>query len=243
MSKLVWDDMSERAYETGVDHGVLYKWSGNEFIDGVAWNGLTNVDSDSEGFDVTPLYSGDVKSDIVSTDETRSGNISAYTYPEEFEPMIGSAEVIPGLRVQNQRDRSRFGLCYRNSVGNGLESQAGYKIHLIYNAYVEGVSTSRSTISDSLEAVEFSWDFSCIPLISDDYDPYAEVVIDSRKFNEEFMSQLLDILYGTDEATPRMPTLDELVDLFYATEPVPEEWDGYPYETLLPSSDLYPKSN
>lgn len=243
MSKITWDDMSERFYETGTDHGVLYKWSGDEFIDGVAWNGLTGVDSDSEGYDITELYSGDVKRNILATSEVMSGALTAFTYPDEFEPMIGSVEAAPGLLVQNQRNRPRFGVCYRTLIGNGLSNQIGYKLHLIYNAYVKGVSTSRTTISDSIEAVEFSWDIGCIPLLSDDYDPYCALIVDSRKFNDEFMNQLLDILYGTDETAPRMPTLDELMDIFYATEPVPEEWNGYPYETLLPSQDLYPKSN
>mgnify|MGYP001081977741 CR=1 FL=1 len=42
MSKLVWDKVGERFYETGVDHGVLYPiQTGGQYNKGVAWNGLS----------------------------------------------------------------------------------------------------------------------------------------------------------------------------------------------------------
>ena len=28
MAKLVWDEVGKRLYETGVDHGVLYRYNG-----------------------------------------------------------------------------------------------------------------------------------------------------------------------------------------------------------------------
>ena len=44
MSKLVWDKVGERFYETGVDHGVLYPiQTGGQYNKGVAWNGLSAV--------------------------------------------------------------------------------------------------------------------------------------------------------------------------------------------------------
>ena len=39
MSKLVWDKVGERYYETGCDHGVLYPiQTGGKYNKGVAWN-------------------------------------------------------------------------------------------------------------------------------------------------------------------------------------------------------------
>ena len=44
MSKLIWDKVGERLYETGVDHGVLYPiQTGGQYNKGVAWNGLSAV--------------------------------------------------------------------------------------------------------------------------------------------------------------------------------------------------------
>ena len=42
MSKLRWDQIGERIYETGLDHGVLYPVTKSGTYDkGVAWNPLS----------------------------------------------------------------------------------------------------------------------------------------------------------------------------------------------------------
>ena len=43
MSKLVWDVVGEREYETGVSKGVLYPMVSGAYPKGVAWSGLTAV--------------------------------------------------------------------------------------------------------------------------------------------------------------------------------------------------------
>jgi hypothetical protein len=44
MAALAWDQVGERLYETGVDHGVLYPIDGTgAYTPGVVWNGLTAV--------------------------------------------------------------------------------------------------------------------------------------------------------------------------------------------------------
>jgi hypothetical protein len=42
MTQVQWDQVGERRFETGVDHGVLYiPNSSGEYEEGFAWNGLT----------------------------------------------------------------------------------------------------------------------------------------------------------------------------------------------------------
>ena len=43
MTALTWDQVGERLYETGVDHGVLYIPTDGVYDVGVAWNGLVTV--------------------------------------------------------------------------------------------------------------------------------------------------------------------------------------------------------
>lgn len=44
MTKILWDQIGQKLYETGVDHGVLYLPNGSGVYDnGWAWNGLTTV--------------------------------------------------------------------------------------------------------------------------------------------------------------------------------------------------------
>lgn len=240
MNRIVWDQVGSRKYEVGVDRGVLYEYTPDGFTNGVAWNGLVSVDTDSGDSDVTPLYSGDVLIDLVSSYDEVSGTITAYTYPDEFEPCIGSMEIISGIFLQ-QQDKARFGLCYRSGIGNDVNEEAGYRLHLIYNCELSNNSRSRSTINDSLELEELEFEFKTIPAVSDEYDPYSEIIIDSTKFSSEFMEQLEDILYGTDEEPPRLPDLDELIELFEVIDTsIPPEYEGYPYTFLFPAEDLYP---
>lgn len=238
-----WDQVGTRLYEVGVDRGVLYFYDGDAYSNGVAWNGLTSVDADDEGHEITPMYSGDIKVDMLNTYDEFKGSIGAYTYPDEFEACLGSAEPIRGIYAR-QQSRSPFGLCYRSLIGNDINGQDfAYKLHLIYNMEVTGSSLSRSAINDNPDAVEFGFDFSALSESIDDYEPYAEVVIDSRRFSSESMEILEKILYGDsddEESVPRLPYLDELIDLFYVPEPTPPEWEGYPFDSTYPSTNRYP---
>lgn len=56
MSKLVWDALGERYYETGVSKGVLYVTDdAGAYGDGVSWSGLTNVTQTPSGAEATAL--------------------------------------------------------------------------------------------------------------------------------------------------------------------------------------------
>ena len=56
MSKLIWDKVGERLYETGVDHGVLYPiQTGGQYNKGVAWIGLSAVTESPSGAEPSPL--------------------------------------------------------------------------------------------------------------------------------------------------------------------------------------------
>ena len=62
MSKLIWDKVGERLYETGVDHGVLYPiQTGGQYNKGVAWNGLSAVTESPSGAEPSPIYADNIK--------------------------------------------------------------------------------------------------------------------------------------------------------------------------------------
>ena len=59
MSKLKWDQIGERIYETGLDHGVLYPVTKSGTYDkGVAWNGLSAVNESPSGAEANPCLGG-----------------------------------------------------------------------------------------------------------------------------------------------------------------------------------------
>lgn len=203
MSKLIWDVAGQKTYETGVDHGVLYDINDQgQYVDGVAWNGLTAVTESPSGAENTDLYADNIKYLILKSAEQFGGTITAYTYPEEFEKHDGTANLADGITI-GQQSRSPFGLCYRTNVGNDVKgNDYGYKIHLIYGASANPSEKNYQTINDSPEAIEFSWEFSTTPVNVTGFKPTASVIIDSTKLTttaaQQHLADLEAILYGTD---------------------------------------------
>ena len=150
MAKLIFNNVGERLFETGVKHCVLYlaDEQGN-YTKGVVWNGLTAVTESPSGAETTPLYADDVKYVVIYAAEEFGATIEAYTYPEEFEECDGSASLLSGVTVGQQTRRS-FGMCYTTSVGNDVQGQDyGQKIHIIYGAKAAPSEKAYSTINDS----------------------------------------------------------------------------------------------
>lgn len=214
MSKLVWDKTGERLYETGVRQGVLYlQAAGGTYPKGVAWNGLTNITETPSGAEATALYADDIKYLNLISAEELGGTIEAYTYPDEFAECDGSASLTAGVYI-GQQDRKSFGLCYRTTLGNDVESNAhGYKLHLIYGALASPSEKAYSTINDSPEAITFSWEFNTTPVNVTGHKPTASITIDSTKVDTTKMAALEKILYGDAEIDPRLPLPDEVAQI------------------------------
>ena len=200
-----WWEPGSRAYERGVDRGVLY------FDDGrvVPWNGLTEVD-ESYGRKSESVYFDGVKLSEVVTPEGFSSKVSALTYPKQFEEAYGSLSLRKGVYLGAQRPRS-FGFSYRTLLGTELDPDAGYKIHIIYNILAIPGNRSYSTISDKMDLTEFEWEFKTVPETAPGYRPSAYVVFDSTKVTPSLLTELEAILYGTPDIPARLPPLPELL--------------------------------
>lgn len=216
MSKLVWDAIGEKTYESGVDHGVLYVQEGGIYPKGVAWNGLTAITESPSGAEATPLYADNIKYLNLMSAEEFAATIEAYTYPDEFAECDGSAELVAGVSIGQQK-RKTFGMCYRTTVGNDTENNAyGYKIHIIYGALAAPSEKGYATINDSPEAITFSWEVSTTPVPVENHQPTATIVIDSTKVDKSKLEALEAVLYGSDDAEPRLPLPNEIATLMAA---------------------------
>ena len=216
MSKLVWDQTGERLYETGVKYGVLYVQEGAAYPKGVAWNGLTAVTESPSGAEATALYADDIKYLNLMSAEEFGATIEAYTYPDEFMACDGSASLSEGVYI-GQQARKSFGLCYRTTIGNDVaNNDYGYKLHLIYGALASPSEKAYSTINDSPEAITFSWEVSTTPVNVTGHKPTACLTIDSTKVAPEKLAALEEILYGKEQAEPRLPLPDEVVQIMTA---------------------------
>ena len=220
MSKLVWDNTGNRLYETGVKNGVLYvQSSSGTYPKGVAWNGLTAVTESPSGAEATPLYADDTKYLNLMSAEEFGATIEAYTYPEEFEACDGSASLVDGVSIGQQK-RTPFGLCYRTTIGNDTDgNDHGYKLHIIYGALASPSEKAYASINDSPEAITFSWEVTTTPVSVSGFKPTASLVIDSTKADQTKLTALETILYGSDAESgtdPRLPLPDEIKTLMTA---------------------------
>ena len=223
MTKLAWDQVGDRLYETGVSNGVLYMPNpGGVYDDGVAWNGLVTVTESPSGAETTPQYADNIKYVYLVSAEEFGATIEAFTYPPEFGQFDGTLSPETGVFV-GQQDRKSFGLCYKTLVGNDLEGNAhGYKLHLIYGAFAAPSEKAYGTVNDSPEAITFSWELTTIPtevgtIGGTLYKPTASLTVDSTLVDPAALADLEDALYGTEGTDPRLPTPAEVVAMFAST--------------------------
>lgn len=219
MSKLKWDETSKRIYETGTKMGVLYPQDeSGRYPKGVPWNGLISVTESPSGAEASPLYANDSKYLELYSNEEFGFTIGAYTYPDEFAVCDGSAEVADGVSI-GQQPRKTFGLAYRTVIGNDVKgNDYGYKLHLVYGAKASPSEKGYSSINDSPEAIEFSWECTTTPINVKGFKPTAHMEIDSTKITPEKLKLIEDKLYGTDGddssgTEAQLPLPDEIITI------------------------------
>jgi hypothetical protein len=215
VTALVFDTSGTRRFETGVDKGVLYPLNtGNGLYDtGYAWNGLTEIKEKPAGAASNKQYADNIAYLNLLSSETFSGEISAFTYPDQFGLCDGTAAPATGVTV-GQQPRATFGLSYRTKVGNDTSSSLGYKLHLVYGALASPSEKDFSTINDSPNAVGFTWAFDCTGASSTNYGTVSLLTIDSSKVDSGALASLEAFLYGTGGSNPSLPPIDSVLALF-----------------------------
>lgn len=212
--RVIWDAIGERIAESGVKNGVLYPFTANAFGDGVPWNGLTSLNEAPTGAEANPFYADNRKYLEIMSEEEFAGTIGCYTYPDEFAPCIGEVNLSEGV-VATQQRHTMFGLCYRTEMVNDTNGMDyGYKIHLVYNALAGVSARDHTTLNDTPELEELTFDFTATKVPVKDAKPTAHLIIDTTKIpvaSAAKLKDLLDQLYGRDAdatATPPVTALE-----------------------------------
>ena len=212
--KINWDETGKRLFETGTDRGVLFPQKTDGTYDkGVAWNGLTAVNESPSGAEPNDLWADNVKYATLRSAEQFGATIEAYTYPDEFAPCDGSAEIATGVYAGGQT-RQAFGLSYRTLVGNDVAgTDYGYKLHLVYGATANPSEKNYETVNEDPDAITFSWELTTTGVITTGMKPISHITIDSTKADATKLKALEDILYGGTETDPRLPLPTEVITL------------------------------
>lgn len=195
--------------ETGLDRGVLYLADGT----GVPWNGLVGATEKGDDVVQADLYYDGVRFAFAQGGEDFLLDLEAWSYPTQFENLEGiAAEQPPKL----------FNMTYR--VGRGK----GYLIHLVWNALATVSDKANTTKNASAEMSIFSWEVVTKPKKVEGIRPTAHFVIDSNIAPEDALSDLEDLLYGSDTGDARMPEPYEVIDLFleHAVLVITDNGDG-----------------
>jgi len=215
MAPLTWDDVGDRLYEVGVDHGVLYIPDDTGVYNaGFSWNGLTTVTESPSGADPNPQYADNIKYLNLIAAEEFGCTIEAFTYPDEFSECDGTDVSTPGLAV-GQQGRKMFGLSYRTKVGNDVDGvDHGYKLHLVYGCQAAPSDKAYATINDSPAAISFSWDVTTSPHPVTGLRPTSLIVVDSTVVDPTDLAALEQLLYGQAATPAALPTPDAVIALF-----------------------------
>ena len=210
MSKIIWDQEGQRFYETGVSNGVLYVRDNSGYKPGVAWNGLINVSESPSGAEANPIYADNIKYLSLTSAEDFAATIEAYTYPDEFAECDGSAELAEGFFI-GQQVRKSFAFVYKTNVGNDVDDNLGYKLHIVYGAKAAPSEKAYGTINESPEAITFSWEVSTVPVPVEGHKPTSTIVLDSTKVESTKLAAIEEKLFGTDGDEPTLLLPNEIL--------------------------------
>lgn len=213
MARINWNSAGQRLFEAGVHRGVLYLEDGS----GVPWNGLISVSENPTGHAVKAYYLDGEKYLNVGGRKEYGGSIEAYTYPEEFNQFDGWWSLPSGLSMDEQ-PRKAFNFSYQTGVGDDIDGMGrGYKIHIVYNALATPSSRKYGSVSDRVQPLTFTWDFTTTPerVVSQNIQlPLSHVTIDSRKTNPTQLRLIEEMLYGSELNHPKLPPIQDLVAFF-----------------------------
>ena len=207
MAALEWDKTGERFFEKGVDRGVLYPRDGMA----VPWNGLTNISENATG-EVKSYWLDGVKYLDHHVPGSYSGKLEAFTYPDELEDLVGTQQFAPGVFLHDQKAKV-FHLSYRTGVGNDIDAEIGYKLHVVYNVMALPSGASMSTVGDKVDPAVMSWDLTGTPPQMFGARPTAHISLHSVTMDPEQLAVVEGLLYGTAESDPSLPSMVELLNL------------------------------
>lgn len=174
-----------RNYQSGLDRGVFYPKNSP----GESWNGLVRVLESHVYPEGQVRYMDGVKYGTNRRLGEFSGTIEAFTYPDSFYE-----------DVLSQRRQRGFGLSYR----------VGSKIHLVYNILIQAPShTTRQ-----LDTEPFSWNFTTMGMPIPGSRMSAHLIVDTEKAYSWTIVQFENLLYGSDSMDARLPSPQEVLDIF-----------------------------
>lgn len=150
---------------------------------GVAWDGLISVEDATERSGYEIVYVDGVKVLGRRRRGEFAGRIEAYAYPAVSES---------------------FGFSYR------VRTAKGYRIHLVYNALLTPIATTREQLGPSTLSASFTTLPTEIPTSS----PGSHLFVDTGVAYSWTVAAVERILYGDEFSDSRLPSPAEILTIF-----------------------------
>lgn len=207
MTVIRWDQEGDKRYETGVDRGVLFLTGGQA----LPWNGLKQVTEKTDR-EVKSYYLDGQKYLDRYVPGSYEANLEAYTYPDELDTLLGLSEFAPGVYLHDQ-SAGLFNLSYRTGIGDDLDAEAGYRIHVIYNVLAVPSPVAMPSKSDTVTLTPFQWTLKGTPSQLFGARPTSHISFDTRMLDPDVLLVVESSLYGTAITDPYLPPLVNFLDL------------------------------
>lgn len=203
MAKLVWDDLADRRFESGIDRGVLYHPDGYA----VPWNGLMSV-TENLSRTVNSYYHDGMRIYVNPVRGSFEGTLKAFTFPLELDGLLGNEEHAGGVWVHDQIARP-FSLAYRTMDGDAVGGQeAHYKIHIVYNVLAVPSDYTHSSLDDSPSPDPFDFNLTSVPyryagsgVPAAHYRPISHISIESRLMGDWAALPAIEAALWGDDTT------------------------------------------
>lgn len=183
----------------GLEQAVLYV----EGFPPVPWNGLTGLTLSPAKGEKRAYYLDGVKYVEEVLTEELEGSIEGLSAPKEFAECDGTVAKRLGVYA-HQQDRRSFGLSFRS----------GTKIHILYNVLASPSQRVYISEQETPETMTLSWSLTTQSVPMSGLLPTAHISVDTATAPPSVVSGLIDILYGDEQYSGRLPRPDDVLRLF-----------------------------
>lgn len=217
MAELKFGQIINKTGSAGVSRGVIYRaGTDGKFNKAETWDGLTKVTTSPEGGEAQDFYADNSKYLTLRGAENLKFTIEAFRFPPSFAECDGTKQLetaLPGMFADNQA-RATFCFSWTTTLVNAASGlNFGEEIHIVYMASASPSSQDNSTLNDSPDLKQFSWECSTTPVPVPGMSASAHLTFRSVDSNDKAFKALKGILYGTSAKDAYCPLPEELIPL------------------------------
>lgn len=173
----------------GLDRGFLYPPDS----DGVPWVGLTSLEEQEDGFRLETYHVDGRKVGHRHVAGNYTATLASYDDPFKDRKYEGVL----------------FGVSYREMLSND-----DYRLHIVQGLSVSKAGFTRSSVNPTPTPETHSWYMAAVDIPLGDDVHGSHLILDSALIYPWVLRDIEAVLYGYPNGGARIPTIDEIYDIF-----------------------------